>query len=130
MPKPRKILFFLARAAYFAIGLMPVFSGVGIPAATSAPLPRAQEGGPDPASSRLERLYKESRFFELRDAVASLKAIPGSDEEFYFRKPPLGLDQPVLRETFQQGIKHRLRFRHFLMKSPIFLKFLGMNLAE
>lgn len=64
-------------------GSLPNSFGAGVPAGSSARISGGRTQGAEPSPSLLEQLYKENRCFELRDAVASLKAAPGSDAEFY-----------------------------------------------
>jgi predicted aspartyl protease len=48
-----------------------------------APSPAASESASDQPLARLERLYKDHRYFELRDAVESMKDERGPEIEFY-----------------------------------------------
>jgi tetratricopeptide (TPR) repeat protein len=48
-----------------------------------APAAAARDAGADQPLARLERLYKDRRYFELRDAVNSMKEAPNPEMEFY-----------------------------------------------
>ena len=83
MSKSRKIPAFRALVLCLIAASLPAAFGAGAPAGPSARISGGREQEAGPSLSLLEQLYKENRCFELRDAVASLKAAPGSDEEFY-----------------------------------------------
>ena len=82
-PRSGKILSLWAVVIILSVCPSLASSGAGDPAGHSAPTPcnHKVEGGAPYA--RLNQLYKKHQYFELRDAVESMKDLPAPEMEFY-----------------------------------------------
>jgi hypothetical protein len=83
MPGSRKIPSRWVLALCLIAGPLFTSSGVGNSADPSAQTSYDHENGADRPYSLLERLYKDHRYFELRDAVELMKDLPAPEMEFY-----------------------------------------------
>lgn len=83
MPKSRKIPFRFSLALCLIAGFIWGSSREGRPAGCSARVSSGGETKADRPYSHLESLYKDYRYFELRDAVESMKDLPAPEMEFY-----------------------------------------------
>lgn len=108
MPRLRKISFCLCLALCLIAGFLFALSRAGIPPGLDAQASLGRPQGADSPYSHLERLYKDHRYFELRDAVQSTKDGPLPELEFYkgavddvFNRPESAVAQ--LRKYLEAG---------------------------
>ncbi len=83
MPDSRKIPSCRALAPILIVCPLLISSAAGNWAGQSARTSYGRHNGADHPISLLERLYKNHRYFELRDAVESMKDLPSPEMEFY-----------------------------------------------
>ena len=83
IPRSRKIACRWAVVLILFVCPSLSFFGPGNSVAHSAPTSRGHKNGDGPPYSRLNRLYENHQYFELRDAVESMKDLPAPELEFY-----------------------------------------------